>query len=211
MEGRDPCPLPSSAEATPAGLCWALGSLVCKTWTHCTEGNNGPQGWWKDKKPSLPTGKGWGSCDDPSAWRRGSLGHLTHLYKHLQGECQEDRARLFPVVPSNRDRSPADANRHQVTHRRFPPKIRKHREADQALAEAAHRDGGVPILEGIQKSSGHGLGQVALGGPTWAGCWTRWSPEVPSSLNFTVTLWKTSFQLHHLQSRGQSCLADWLH
>ena len=44
------------------------------------------------------------------------------MYKHLQGGCRGDGARLFPVVPSARTRG----HGHTLTHRRVPLDIRKH-------------------------------------------------------------------------------------
>jgi len=44
------------------------------------------------------------------------------VYKYLQGECKEGRAKLFPVVPSNRTRGYG----HQLKHRRFSLNIRNH-------------------------------------------------------------------------------------
>jgi len=44
-----------------------------------------------------------------------------NAYKYLTGGCQEDGARLFPVVPSNRTRG----NRHKLKHRKSQLNTRK--------------------------------------------------------------------------------------
>ena len=49
------------------------------------------------------------------------LGDLTCTYKYLQGGGQEDGARLFPVVPTDRTRG----NGHKLKHRKLQLKMRK--------------------------------------------------------------------------------------
>jgi len=53
--------------------------------------------------------------------KRRLRGDLRNAYKYVQGGCQEDGARLFPVVPSDKTRG----NGHKLKQRKVQLKMRK--------------------------------------------------------------------------------------
>ena len=70
------------------------------------------------------------------------------------------------------------------------------------MAQVAQGGCGVSLLGDTQNLSGHGPGQPAPCGPTWAEGWTGWLPEVPANLKCSIILQSWS---------GSCCLENsWL-
>ena len=63
----------------------------------------------------LPCGERLGELGLCSLEKSRLRGDLTKGYKYLQGECQEDGARLCSLVPSDRTRG----NGHRLQHKKF--------------------------------------------------------------------------------------------
>ena len=106
---RHPPPIPGGDPASVAGL--AKPAQHC-LWD-CTAGNCCSQ---VSPEPTQMS-------STSITWRYLNLlrGDLRNAYKYLQGGCQEDGARLFPVVPSDRARG----NGHKLKQRKLQLKMRK--------------------------------------------------------------------------------------
>jgi len=92
--------------------------------------------------------------------KRQLRGDLINIYKYLKCGCQEDGAKLFSVVPSDRTKS----NRHKLKHTLFCLNLWKNVfECDRALEQAAQGGCGVAFSGDIQNLPGQGPVQPALG------------------------------------------------
>ena len=121
MEGGDPAPLLCPAEAAPGALCPVLAPQFRR--------DREPLGsaQWRAVK-GMMRGLEHPPCED----RLGELGlfspekgrprgDLINAHKYPMCECQEDGARLFSAVPSDRTRG----NVHKLQHRQLHLNMRK--------------------------------------------------------------------------------------
>ena len=101
-----------------------------------------------------------------SLQKRRLRGDHMNAYKYLKAGYQEDGARLFSVVPSNRTRG----NRHKWKHRKFQVNEEKcvYFESDRAVEQAAQEGCGVSFSGGLQNPPEHDPVQPALGEPALA-------------------------------------------
>jgi len=103
--------------------------------------------------------------------KRRLRGDLRNAYKYFQGGCQEDGARLFSVMPSDRTKG----QRAQTEAEEVPSEHEEeliHSEGDGALAQAAQGGCGLSSSGDIQELPGRSPVQPAVGDPASAGGWT---------------------------------------
>lgn len=114
------------------------------------------------------------------------LGDFTAVYNYLMGRHTEDRGRLCLEVGSDR----VTVNKHILQQGTFKLDISKKKEFTMSVVRHWNRGQEMWRLHcwKYSKPSWSSPEQSDLSWPCRWGGWNRWSPEAPSSLNYTMTL-----------------------
>lgn len=111
-------------------------------------------------------------------------GDLRNVYKYLKSK--ENGARLFSLLTR--------ADGHDLKYRSFPLDNECHSftvTVTEHWQRLPRRGGEIFKLGDCPKPSRHDLRQLAVGGPAWAGDWTRRHPEISSNPNHSVIAWES--------------------